>query len=151
MHIGRWWSERAFPSAVWRLWSIRHIPWICHPRFLNEELFWEDNDSRVPRDSLQKWREHWQRYRKMVSRNASKRFTNVEKSMLLPIRNILKEMVNGCKATYFCVINQFPELFKATSLCACVYTYTYIYIYIIYIYIYTYYASRPCLDETLLP
>jgi hypothetical protein len=57
------------------------------------KLFWRGNDSQVPRKYLQKWQEHWQRYRITVSRNASKSFKNVGKSVSLPKGTTLKEML----------------------------------------------------------
>jgi hypothetical protein len=54
----------------------------------------KDNDSGALRKSLQKWWQHWRRYQKIVSRNASQSFTNVGKSIL----------------------NQFQELFEASSI-----------------------------------
>jgi hypothetical protein len=45
--------------------------------------------------SLQKWWEHWQRNHKMDSRNASKSFRNVCKSVSLPKGTTLKEIL--CK------------------------------------------------------
>jgi hypothetical protein len=75
------------PSKMGWLWSIHHIPRTCRPPIFSfpvsviRKLFWKDNDLREVRKSLRKWREHWQRHRKMVSRNASKGFMNVGKSV----------------------------------------------------------------------
>jgi hypothetical protein len=48
-----------------------------------KKVCWKDKDSWAPRESLQKRREHWQGCRKLVSRIASKSFTNVFKSASL--------------------------------------------------------------------
>jgi hypothetical protein len=51
----------------------------------------------------------------MFSRNVSKSFTNVGKIVSLHKADRLKEIcVNRCQDTYFCV-NQFWELFEASS------------------------------------
>jgi hypothetical protein len=59
------------------------------------KVFWKDRVSREPRTSLLKRLEPWQTYWKMGSRNASKSFMNVGKSVSLSKRTTLKETL--CK------------------------------------------------------
>jgi hypothetical protein len=58
-------------------------------------VFWRDNDSRSSRKSLQKCREHWHRYRKMVPRTTESTFEEPFRAVF-PLRaskSALEELV----------------------------------------------------------
>jgi hypothetical protein len=80
--------------------TLEHLPYSQHLspcEFLPFPWLksWKDNNLCEWRKSLQAWRQHRQRYQKLVSRYASKSFRNISKACHFAKRTTLKEML--CK------------------------------------------------------
>jgi hypothetical protein len=102
---------------MWRLWSIRHIPRSCHrptfflfPRLKNVvKAQWFTSVEEVTAKATRALTE--------VSKHGVQEYLQKGVRMLVAVQGKLlwrKCCVNICKLTYFCLINQFLELFEAS-------------------------------------
>jgi hypothetical protein len=81
--------KKCLASTMWRLWNIRHIPWICEPKKWLQK-----------RRGVEKWFSGFQRlYERGICH--------------CPMEVLWRKCcVNGCKVAYFCIINQLLEHFE---------------------------------------